>query len=460
MTVLSRSKNAAARVTRHDCKWTGLRRRGPRAVHTRTGHPQFGAGSGAVCPRSSGLGAVSAARTARPPVRPPARRQRRRGAPRRPPPAARRGRRRARAGHRRSGAAPGPPGRAAGPGRRRRARRRGRAGAAAPARRGRRGRAASCRPPSGPRRSSSAPSGWRCCPDDESWLLARSAAAVAVAGRARPAGRRGRQLRGRRGEHGGRRRWRWPPRRASSSSTPTRGERGWTCSWAPSASRGCAGRSSPGCAGGSAGTRCSPPCPRSTACTSSPRPGRLPSPVPDEALTAVVEAARAVGRPGRRRSAAPGRAAAARRRCSPTPTSPSWSSRPGCGRPRRRGCWWRRRARGWSAARLVVRQVPGGLVRGTRSPTSCGRPVLADLPHDRSAVPRGERGRAARGLGAVPARVASPGGSSPRCAPRDAAVSAPGAAGPGPRPAGPGAGAADPGRRRRARPGGGRRAAG
>jgi hypothetical protein len=45
----------------------------------------------------------------------------------------------------------------------------------------------------------------------------------------------------------------------------------------------------------------------------------------------------------------------------------------------------------WSSAQLVVRVVGGGL-----SPADVadvvGRPVLAELPHDRSAVPRGERG--------------------------------------------------------------------
>jgi hypothetical protein len=45
----------------------------------------------------------------------------------------------------------------------------------------------------------------------------------------------------------------------------------------------------------------------------------------------------------------------------------------------------------WAAARLVVRPVPGGL-----SPEEvvdvAGRPVLGELPHDRSAVARGERG--------------------------------------------------------------------
>ena len=45
----------------------------------------------------------------------------------------------------------------------------------------------------------------------------------------------------------------------------------------------------------------------------------------------------------------------------------------------------------WSAARLVVRAVPGGLSRDEAADV-VGRPVLAELAHDRSAVPRGERG--------------------------------------------------------------------
>ena len=47
--------------------------------------------------------------------------------------------------------------------------------------------------------------------------------------------------------------------------------------------------------------------------------------------------------------------------------------------------------RPWSAARVVTRQVPGGLSRQEVADV-VGRPVLADLAHDRSAVPRGERG--------------------------------------------------------------------
>jgi hypothetical protein len=117
-----------------------------------------------------------------------------------------------------------------------------------------------------------------------------------------------------------------------------------------------------------------------------------PAPVPDEALTAVVEAARAGGRrvvvdlprqgtgdgtaieavladadltvlvvPGRLR------AATAARMLVEAPGS------------------------GWSPARLVVRQVAGGLSRDEVADV-VGRPVLGDLPHDRSVVPRGERG--------------------------------------------------------------------
>ncbi len=46
---------------------------------------------------------------------------------------------------------------------------------------------------------------------------------------------------------------------------------------------------------------------------------------------------------------------------------------------------------GWAEARLVVRQVAGGLSRDEVADV-VGRPVLGGLPHDRSVVPRGERG--------------------------------------------------------------------
>jgi secretion/DNA translocation related CpaE-like protein len=45
----------------------------------------------------------------------------------------------------------------------------------------------------------------------------------------------------------------------------------------------------------------------------------------------------------------------------------------------------------WSGAQVVVRPVPGGLSRDDVAEV-VGRPVAADLPFDRSVVPRGERG--------------------------------------------------------------------
>lgn len=45
----------------------------------------------------------------------------------------------------------------------------------------------------------------------------------------------------------------------------------------------------------------------------------------------------------------------------------------------------------WAAAHLVVGRVAGGLSREEVAQV-VGRPVVAELPHDRSAVPRGERG--------------------------------------------------------------------
>lgn len=63
----------------------------------------------------------------------------------------------------------------------------------------------------------------------------------------------------------------------------------------------------------------------------------------------------------------------------------------------------------WAAANLVVRQVPGGLAREEVADL-VGRPVIAELAHDRSAVPRGERGEpplisARSPLGAVARRI-------------------------------------------------------
>jgi secretion/DNA translocation related CpaE-like protein len=116
-----------------------------------------------------------------------------------------------------------------------------------------------------------------------------------------------------------------------------------------------------------------------------------PAPVPDAALSAVVEAARSVGHAvvvdvaragavGQGGSAVVAdadlavlvvparlRAATAARLLVDLPGSP------------------------WAAAQLVVGEVPGGLDREEVADV-VGRPVIADLPHDRSAVPRGERG--------------------------------------------------------------------
>lgn len=114
-----------------------------------------------------------------------------------------------------------------------------------------------------------------------------------------------------------------------------------------------------------------------------------PGAVPDEALLAVTEGARSAGCPvvvdlSRGASAplsgvladadlavllVPGRlrAATAARLQVAAPDSP------------------------WSAAQLVLARVPGGLARAEVTDL-VGRPVLAELAPDRSAVPRGERG--------------------------------------------------------------------
>jgi secretion/DNA translocation related CpaE-like protein len=132
-----------------------------------------------------------------------------------------------------------------------------------------------------------------------------------------------------------------------------------------------------------------------------------PEAVPDEALVAVVEAARSVGcsvvvdlsRAGPPDTSAviadadlavllvPGRlrAATAARLLVEMPGSP------------------------WSVASLVAGRVPGGLSRDEVAAV-VGRPVIAELSHDRSAVPRGERGEppelAARSpLGVVARRI-------------------------------------------------------
>lgn len=117
-----------------------------------------------------------------------------------------------------------------------------------------------------------------------------------------------------------------------------------------------------------------------------------PVPIPDEALLAVVDAARAAGRPvvvDLPRPGGPGapgtavltdadlallvvparlRAATSARLLVDAPGSP------------------------WSVAQLVVRPFPGGL-SGDDVADVVGRPVLAEVPFDRSAGARGERGQ-------------------------------------------------------------------
>ena len=150
-----------------------------------------------------------------------------------------------------------------------------------------------------------------------------------------------------------------------------------------------------------------------------------PAAVPDEALLAVVEAARAGGRPvvvdlPARRAA--GRATAVLADAD------------------RRSWWCPARLRAATAARLLVDgarlaagrrpgsscgPVPGGLSRDEVADV-VGRPVLgraAARPQRRAARrARGAAGRRRRG----PRWVASPGGSSPASAPVSAAMSAPG----------------------------------
>jgi hypothetical protein len=91
-----------------------------------------------------------------------------------------------------------------------------------------------------------------------------------------------------------------------------------------------------------------------------------PGPVPDEALLAVVEGARSAGCP------------VVVDLSGGAPTDARLQVA-GAGSP-------------WAAAHLVVGRVPGGLPRADVADL-LGRPVLAELAPDRSAVPRAERGQ-------------------------------------------------------------------
>jgi secretion/DNA translocation related CpaE-like protein len=113
--------------------------------------------------------------------------------------------------------------------------------------------------------------------------------------------------------------------------------------------------------------------------------------VPDAALTAVSEAARAVGRPvvvdlPRPGSAGPEAPAVLAEAdlavlVVPARLRPATAARLLVDAPG--SCW--------ASAQVVLRQVAGGLSRDEVADV-VGRPVLAELPYDRSAVPRGERG--------------------------------------------------------------------
>lgn len=120
-----------------------------------------------------------------------------------------------------------------------------------------------------------------------------------------------------------------------------------------------------------------------------------PRPVPDEALGAVVEAARTGGRPVVVDLARPGAQgpdggaelvlaeADLALLLVPTRLRAASAARAMVGEPDRPGPW--------AAARLVTRPVPGGLAR-QEVVDVVGRPVVAELGPDRSAAARGERG--------------------------------------------------------------------
>jgi secretion/DNA translocation related CpaE-like protein len=115
-----------------------------------------------------------------------------------------------------------------------------------------------------------------------------------------------------------------------------------------------------------------------------------PEAVPGEAFVAVVEAARSVGCPvvvDLSRSGPPGASAAlgdadlavlvVPGRLRAATAARLLVAAPGSS---------------WASAQLVAGRVPGGLSQDEVA-TVVGRPVLAELPHDRSAVARGERGQ-------------------------------------------------------------------
>jgi hypothetical protein len=131
-----------------------------------------------------------------------------------------------------------------------------------------------------------------------------------------------------------------------------------------------------------------------------------PVPVPDEALTAVVDAARGAGRPvvvDLPRSGAPAQTVVADADLAvlvvPARLRAATAARLLINCP----------GSAWAGARVVLRHVVGGLSRDDVAEV-VGRPVLAELPHDRSVVPRTERGEppatgARSALGAAARRI-------------------------------------------------------
>ena len=121
-----------------------------------------------------------------------------------------------------------------------------------------------------------------------------------------------------------------------------------------------------------------------------------PVPIPAEALTAVVEAARAGGwpvvvdlpRPGSGAELTEAVLAEADRTVLVVPARLRAASAARLLMGEEAGGL----ASPWSAAHLVVRQIAGGLSSAEVADV-VGRPVAAELTHDRSAVPRGERGQ-------------------------------------------------------------------
>ena len=139
-------------------------------------------------------------------------------------------------------------------------------------------------------------------------------------------------------------------------------------------------------------------------------------------------------------------------RCRPCPARRPFPA--AGGRPR--GSSWRtRRPGGRRPGARCSRSVGGGLTRSELA-DFVGRPILAELPYDRSAVTPGRAGVSRRRSPPGPRWAVWPGRSWPPCHPRRRRRDDPRAAGPGAGPAGAGPVAPSRVRHRRPRPGGDR----